>query len=266
MLWPFYEDINDGQVFLDAKQKLTDCLANFPPFTITFSADSFSCFGHKKKCTMWLKPLNIDDISNTCKSVEGDHKTTCFKKETSDQDMHMLSGMTENIQKKFHIEDVETKHGIGAQSPTELSKVMQSNDAATDDSLLELPQLPPDEGTSLRVRQPKKEKVQVPRIHPERPHIPFHSQVCVLQKKLEEEFPQCSEVGSISEEGFKPHLTLGQFPAKNVEKCIESFQSDWKDITFEVKEIYLISREDFEDPFHIRQAIPLGCKRSDAHK
>ena len=88
---------------------------------------------------------------------------------------------------------------------------------------------------------------------------PQHQQVVLdLQSELEELFPDFKELGTISELGFQPHLSLGQFKPKEVENARVKFQQDWSDISFDLKEIYLISRADYDDPFHIRHTVPLG--------
>lgn len=55
---------------------------------------------------------------------------------------------------------------------------------------------------------------------------------------------------------FVPHLTVGQFKAKEIIKYKASLQNSWSPIAFKVKEIYLISRRQNE-PFKIRFKIPL---------
>jgi len=74
-----------------------------------------------------------------------------------------------------------------------------------------------------------------------------------LQKRLESVYPQCNEQSAKSSEGFKPHMTIGQFNTED--ECattIKQWSEDpaWKPIKFVVKEVYLISRSDTA-PFEI---------------
>lgn len=80
-----------------------------------------------------------------------------------------------------------------------------------------------------------------------------------IQKQLEILFPEFNELSSRTDNGFQPHLTLGQFRPKDVERVKVQYQKDWNDFDFEVKEVYIISRSDLYDPFHVRFAVPLGC-------
>ena len=82
----------------------------------------------------------------------------------------------------------------------------------------------------------------------------FHPGVLKVHSKLIEIYP---DFDSRSENGFQPHLSLGQFKKNVVTKFMDEFKEYWPDIAFEVKEIYMISRANFDDPFHIRHAIPL---------
>jgi len=79
-----------------------------------------------------------------------------------------------------------------------------------------------------------------------------------VQNALETVFPYCNELSSKSEDGFTPHLSLGQFPKKDVQQNVENFQANWKSVEFTVSEVYLISRSSFEDPFTVYYRIPFG--------
>lgn len=85
-----------------------------------------------------------------------------------------------------------------------------------------------------------------------------HSTVIEIQQIMEGVFPLCDDLGKISEAGFTPHLSLGQCQPKKVDQLIEDFQTEWQDMEFDVNCVYMISRKDFHDPFHIRYAVPLG--------
>ena len=70
-------------------------------------------------------------------------------------------------------------------------------------------------------------------------------------------FPLFNDLVDRSEEGFRPHLTVGQFKGKQqVEQMQRKFQETWQPIKFLVNCVFLISRSD-NDPFEVRKVIPL---------
>ena len=78
-----------------------------------------------------------------------------------------------------------------------------------------------------------------------------------LQAAIESCFPYCDHQSTISEKGFNPHLSVGQWKkVKDLEKKMEEFQENFKSVEFEVKEFYLISRFG-EQPFDFRYVVPL---------
>ena len=85
-----------------------------------------------------------------------------------------------------------------------------------------------------------------------------HQNILDLQKVLEETFPVCNDLSQISVEGFTPHLSLGQFQPNRIDAAASEFRSTWTTITFDVKEVHFISREDFDSPFKIRKSIKIG--------
>lgn len=87
---------------------------------------------------------------------------------------------------------------------------------------------------------------------------PHHPDVLNLQARLQSVFPECDDLSKISQAGFQPHLSIGQFQHNAVDKFAAQFQKQWESFEFEVKEVYLISRADFNDPFHVRYAVRLG--------
>ena len=87
-----------------------------------------------------------------------------------------------------------------------------------------------------------------------------HQEVTRLQRVLVDTFPECNDVNNISDKGFTPHLSLGQFRPKEVSKFAQEFQKSWTDFEFEVSEVCLISRADFHDPFHVRHRVKLSGK------
>jgi len=81
--------------------------------------------------------------------------------------------------------------------------------------------------------------------------------VLQLQSNLELLFPYCDDLSTKSDDGYTPHLSVGQFSKSDIQNVCDEFQSNWQTIEFEVKYIYFISRIN-EDPFEIRYSIPLG--------
>eukprot|EP01089_Gocevia_fonbrunei_P008731 TRINITY_DN2045_c0_g1_i1.p1 TRINITY_DN2045_c0_g1~~TRINITY_DN2045_c0_g1_i1.p1 ORF type:complete len:289 (+),score=57.88 TRINITY_DN2045_c0_g1_i1:80-946(+) len=77
-----------------------------------------------------------------------------------------------------------------------------------------------------------------------------------LQRAVETPFPSCTQQ-STKPNGFHPHLTVGQWPKNQTSTAINNLNSKWEPFSFIVKEVYMISRTE-EDPFEIRQVIPLG--------
>ena len=168
LLFPFISDRDDGQNFTEAAREIQLALADMKPFTVHFSNQSLGYFLRKKKCTLWLQPLE-----EQCTETSGDQRT---------------------------------------------------------------PEDPKSSAT-----------------------LPHHPKVIELQKIVESLFSECSDLSAISEDaGFQPHLSLGQFPASKIKAVCEGYQKAWVDFSFEVKEVHLISRVDFHDPFHIRHSVPLG--------
>jgi len=81
-----------------------------------------------------------------------------------------------------------------------------------------------------------------------------------LNGSLEKAFPYCNDLSAKSDNGFTPHLSLGQFARKDVEGRIKEFESNWNPIEFECSEVYMISREGFNDPFKVIYRVPFGGK------
>eukprot|EP01064_Diplonema_japonicum_P038577 TRINITY_DN9399_c0_g1_i1.p1 TRINITY_DN9399_c0_g1~~TRINITY_DN9399_c0_g1_i1.p1 ORF type:complete len:318 (+),score=43.95 TRINITY_DN9399_c0_g1_i1:26-955(+) len=73
-----------------------------------------------------------------------------------------------------------------------------------------------------------------------------------LQKKMVKCFPDCEG----SSDSFCPHLTVGKVAHHMVNKVREG--AKWKPTSFEVSEVFIISRPDDVTPFAITQKIPLG--------
>lgn len=78
-----------------------------------------------------------------------------------------------------------------------------------------------------------------------------------IESKLVEAFPICRDLVDRGDNGFAPHLTVGQFSRQQVEKSKSQFQSSWKPFQFKVECLYFISRTD-TDPFEVKFVIPLN--------
>jgi len=83
---------------------------------------------------------------------------------------------------------------------------------------------------------------------------PLHA----LQKILEQNFPHCNDLSTISNAGFSPHLSVGQFQTSKVQAAAANFLRGWNPLTFTATSICMISRKGFEDPFEVRYVIPFG--------
>ena len=86
----------------------------------------------------------------------------------------------------------------------------------------------------------------------------MHEEVLSLQRRLQETFPDCSDLSTISDQGFTPHLSLGQFRPHGVESFVSQLRPHWSDIVFQVTDIALISRTGRDDPFVVRKTVPLA--------
>ena len=71
LVYPFVPDVDDGNAFFDAANKIQKALSSLEPLTICFTADSLKYFRHHKNCTLWLKPLpsvrNVNDLKTEYK-------------------------------------------------------------------------------------------------------------------------------------------------------------------------------------------------------
>lgn len=81
------------------------------------------------------------------------------------------------------------------------------------------------------------------------------------------ELPQCDDLAKKGKDGFKPHMTLGRFEEKLIQKKLNQYQANWQTLSFKVDELYLISRKDGESPFYVQKTIKLNAaKESTAMK
>jgi len=82
--------------------------------------------------------------------------------------------------------------------------------------------------------------------------------VVALQQRLQDTFPVCSDLSTIGDRGFTPHLSLGQFRPRDVESFVAQLRQDWTEIVFQVTDVALISRSGRDDPFVVRRTVPLA--------
>jgi len=85
-----------------------------------------------------------------------------------------------------------------------------------------------------------------------------HEAVLSLQRQLQTTFSVCSDLSNISDRGFTPHLSLGQFRPRDVESFVARLKQDWTEIVFQVTDIALISRSGRDDPFVVCRTVPLA--------
>ena len=86
----------------------------------------------------------------------------------------------------------------------------------------------------------------------------MHEAVLALQSQLQDTFPNCSDLSTISDRVFAPHLSLGQFKPRNIESFVAELRRGWSEIVFQVTDVALISRSGRDDPFVVRRTVPLG--------
>jgi len=80
-----------------------------------------------------------------------------------------------------------------------------------------------------------------------------------LEAKLETVVPDCTDT-SRHPEGFTPHLSVGQVRGREMlEELERKLQSDWRPLSFVVREISMIWRNPPpDDVFRIGRTVPLG--------
>jgi 2'-5' RNA ligase len=76
-----------------------------------------------------------------------------------------------------------------------------------------------------------------------------------LHRRLVSLFPDCVDE---QHPEFHPHLTVGQWPSKELAREAPRLQAAWHGVDFLVDSVCLISRRGFEDPFEIRHRVRLG--------
>lgn len=84
-----------------------------------------------------------------------------------------------------------------------------------------------------------------------------HPSLFELQRRLLKAFPMCDEQNTKSEEGFVPHMTLGQCLTKDVEGFIAELKKQWRDFYYTVESVRIIYRQREGHRFHERETINL---------
>lgn len=78
-----------------------------------------------------------------------------------------------------------------------------------------------------------------------------------LQRAIETVLPEYNDLVLKNESGFAPHLTLGQFDKEGIEETVAKIQSQWTPIDWDVKELYMVSRNG-DVPFEVRMTLPFS--------
>jgi len=84
-----------------------------------------------------------------------------------------------------------------------------------------------------------------------------------LHWTLSEAFADCSDLSNDGSRGiaeFQPHLSVANLgvPASQVEQRKQDMLASWETLSFRVEDVFLISRDGFDDPFTLRYRVPLG--------
>ena len=248
--------------------------------------DSFGSFEHKSFLTLWLKfleqiprkadvdqfdPEAIDEVESkglvdSVKRTNSDGMKVdkSAPSESSGMDFVDPAGPKDSDKKPCMVDEVEEVDKLTSGVDLNQSESGLMDAAAIDEDLF-------DGGTKERkAKKSKSEKIKERKQIKKRASIKrrntlsgsdfrHHPDLLSLQSKLEDLYPYCKDQSQISPLGFQPHLSLGQFSRKDIVDFMEQFKEDWVDLEFEVNEICLISREDFDDPFHVRHRVKLGC-------
>jgi len=85
-----------------------------------------------------------------------------------------------------------------------------------------------------------------------------------LQASMVKVFPECDDLNTISESGFQPHLTLGQFKKMDLQRHLSRVkdalffdEEEEEEVEFEVDKVLIITRSSADDPFEVRATIDL---------
>ena len=80
----------------------------------------------------------------------------------------------------------------------------------------------------------------------------------IVQKTCFDLFPYCN---ALTKRGsFRPHLSVGVFDIDTLDETMKQFKSEWKDLTFTLDHVCLMSRVDNESPFVISHRISFEGK------
>jgi 2'-5' RNA ligase len=92
-----------------------------------------------------------------------------------------------------------------------------------------------------------------------KPKTPSGNEIENLLQAMLSVIPHCDDqLNKNGAKKFCPHLTVGQFTKSEIDKKEEEFQANWKDVTWKVNEIYMISKANQNSSFAIDYKIPLG--------
>jgi len=83
------------------------------------------------------------------------------------------------------------------------------------------------------------------------------NQLVELENKIQKVFPFCDDQTKKSEEGFHPHLTLGNFDTKIIDAKKTEFQAKWTPKEFTVTEVNIIKRDGKDTPFYVACTVSL---------
>ncbi|KAH3767389.1 RNA 2',3'-cyclic phosphodiesterase [Pelomyxa schiedti] len=85
-----------------------------------------------------------------------------------------------------------------------------------------------------------------------------HKEVISLQARLENAIPICNDLSTISDDGFHPHVSVGQWVSKEaLLQQLADFNSQWTPFSFTISAISVITRHT-NDSFSVIYNIPFG--------
>lgn len=88
---------------------------------------------------------------------------------------------------------------------------------------------------------------------------PQKKKLADIEEALVRAVPQCNDLLEFSEDGFVPHLSLGQTNKATIEKAQYKFMSSWKECSCVIDSLYVLTR-DGDEPFSVAWVLPLGKK------
>ena len=78
-----------------------------------------------------------------------------------------------------------------------------------------------------------------------------------LENRIVKIFPFCNDQVTKSKDGFNPHMTLGNFPTKEIASKKAQYQKDWTTKEFVVDKLNLIKRDGQDTPFYVVETVAL---------